>query len=475
MKKQVFIIIFASLLLLCACQPTPESPIVVGKDQDIMIGKAEEEATYATDDPEKQGVDWYERLGAPEHYTASLVSGGGHLKVTVDAPIVLPDTELPIVRITPVKFSDEDAHRFVAAFLGDNPQCVDPWGENNRTRASYEKEILMRRDALEHWNEYGNLIYGENFETRENFERYLQKLMAQAVNAPERPETFAPTYEWEEPHVWTPEGEKRTNDRYLTFLTVNADGSQSRLDIFSSSEYGNSSVRYQRDIVDDVHYPIDGAKWQNELNLSEADARAEAERVLAKMGISHLGCAFAKSVRIYPADVRLDGVPYRAYWALIYTPAVNGAETTFTQQSTTEPNDYAREWEYERCYVLVDDGGVAGLFYNDPCVVQEVTVPAATLLPYEKILDIFEKMVLIVENNADPMDRDEQYCITSVRLGLVSIPEQNGEGGLLVPAWDFLGDRVDENRAAFVSDERYSFLTINAIDGSIIKRGSWVG
>ncbi len=103
MKKQVFIIIFASLLLLCACQPTPESPIVVGKDQDIMIGKAEEEATYATDDPEKQGVDWYERLGAPERYTASLVSGGGHLKVTVDAPIVLPDTELPIVRITPAR------------------------------------------------------------------------------------------------------------------------------------------------------------------------------------------------------------------------------------------------------------------------------------------------------------------------------------------------------------------------------------
>ncbi|MBR0082405.1 MAG: hypothetical protein IJP98_06695 [Clostridia bacterium] len=474
MKKRIFILFFA-VLLLFGCQPTPETEIVVGKDQDIMIGKAEEEATYETADPEKLTVDWYERLGAPTHYTASLVSGGGHLKTEVDAPIVLPDTELPIVRIAPVLFSDEDAHRFVTALLGENPQCVDPWGENNRTRASYEKEVLTYKDALEHWNEYGNLVYGENFETKENFERYLQKLMAQAANAPEKPETFAPTYEWETPHVWTPGGEKRTNDRYLTFLTVNADDSQSRLDIFSSSEFGNSSVYYQRDIVDDVHYPIDGTKWQNGLDISEADARAEAECVLATMGLEHLECAFTKSVRVYPGDVRLDAVPYRAYWAFVYTMAVNGAQTTFTQQSGVEPNDYARNWEYERCYVLVDDDGVAGLFYNNPCVAQEVTVSAATLLSYEKILDIFEKMVVIVDNNADPMDRDEQYCITSVRLGLVSIREQNGEGGLLVPAWDFLGYRVDENLASFASDERYSFLTINAVDGSIIKRDSWVG
>ena len=35
--------LLASLLLLCACQPTPESSIIVGKDQQQMIEKAQED------------------------------------------------------------------------------------------------------------------------------------------------------------------------------------------------------------------------------------------------------------------------------------------------------------------------------------------------------------------------------------------------------------------------------------------------
>ncbi len=98
-------------------------------------------------------------------------------------------------------------------------------------------------------------------------------------------------------------------------------------------------------------------------------------------------------------------------------------------------------------------------------------MPAATLLPFEKIKEIFEKMVLIVDNNADPGGYKMRYRITSIRLGLVSIPEQYGEGGLLVPAWDFMGVRESADIAKYTTDETYSFLTINAIDGSIIVRG----
>jgi hypothetical protein len=98
-------------------------------------------------------------------------------------------------------------------------------------------------------------------------------------------------------------------------------------------------------------------------------------------------------------------------------------------------------------------------------------------MPFEKIREIFEKMVLIVDNDADLEGIDVRYRITNVRLGLVSIPEQNGDGGLLVPAWDFIGiweydDHVpDEQRElGRTTDETWSYLTVNAVDGSIIKR-----
>ncbi len=473
MKKHGFILLLAALLLLCACQPTPEYSIVVGKDQSAMIEKAETGASYDAKPSETtdNGVDWAARLGTPARYETSLVSAGGKLTVEVNAPIELPDVELPVVKIEPYLFSDEDAHRYVAALLGDDPQCVDdPWDESLRTKKSYEKEILQCKDALEHWNEYGSIVY-DNYETRGAFEQHLKELTQKSANAPERPETHAPIYEWQKWNVWTADGKQETEDSYMTILTVNADLSQSRLDISRSSEYGRCDVRYNRDAYDSFPLTVDQRIWQNELSIGEQDARNTAETVLNKMGLDHLVFAFAKPTRIYMGDVARDGNSYRACWVLVFMPAVNGAQATYTVQTRTEPSDYAREWETELCMVWVDEQGVAGLNYRNPCAIREVTVPAATLLPFEKIKEIFEKMVLIVDNNADPGGYEMRYRITSIRLGLVSIPEQYGEGGLLVPAWDFMGVRESADIAKYTTDETYSFLTINAIDGSIIVRG----
>jgi hypothetical protein len=101
-------------------------------------------------------------------------------------------------------------------------------------------------------------------------------------------------------------------------------------------------------------------------------------------------------------------------------------------------------------------------------------VEAATLLPFQRACEIFEKMVLIVENNADIYDYDMCYRISKVCLSMVSIPGQNG-GGLLVPCWNFMGESPWFNdtphaKESIGSDESYCYLTINAIDGSIIAR-----
>ena len=86
-------------------------------------------------------------------------------------------------------------------------------------------------------------------------------------------------------------------------------------------------------------------------------------------------------------------------------------------------------------------------------------------------------MVLIVNNNADVNNSDQRCTITEVRLSLVSLPEQNGDGGLLVPCWDFLGYPLETvnyppqwRALGLQPHEIYCHLTINAIDGSIIQR-----
>ncbi len=476
MKKHICIILLAALLLLCACQPTPENPIVVGKDQDIMIGKAEEEAVYVslTPDPGEQRVDWADRLGAPEHYTATLTSANGHLHVEVDANVYLPDTELPIVRVEQQRFTDEDARRFATALLGENPQCIDPYQYNNRTKAMYEEDIRRRMDALDNWEDYGSIVY-DQYETKAEFQAALKKLMEEAEHAPDTLDTFAPTYEWRTMYEGKEDGLSETQDQIMELLTLNADGTRTGLNIIRSTS--GSSLRYTRNCEEPVSYPFDCSQYPNELKTTEVQAIAIAEETLTKMGLTHLRFALIKSIRNYTGDVARKNNPYRPYWAIVFTPEVNGAQMTYAFQRMTEVSEYNRMWQNECCFVMVDDDGIAALSYNSPCSVSETSVSAASLMPFEKIREIFEKMVLIVDNDADLEGIDVRYRITNVRLGLVSIPEQNGDGGLLVPAWDFIGiweydDHVpDEQRElGRTTDETWSYLTINAVDGSIIKR-----
>ena len=150
-------------------------------------------------------MDWAARLGAPKRYEAKLTSAGGHLVVDVDATVRLPEVELPVVRVSPYLFTDEDVHRYARALLGEELKCLDPWNENNRTKAMWEKEIMALKNDLDHWEEYGSIIW-DSYDSKADFERALQEKMARAANAPERPETAAPTWTWETPNVWTKDG-----------------------------------------------------------------------------------------------------------------------------------------------------------------------------------------------------------------------------------------------------------------------------
>ena len=473
MKKHIFIILLALLLLLCACQSTPENPIVVGKDQSAMIEKAQEKPGYTTGET----VDWRERLAVPERYSVKLKSNGGRLTVDVDAEVIVPDAELPIAHVSPRRFSDDDAQRFVKALLGDDPQCISREGDN-RTKAMYERMIVERNYALDNWDDYGCIVW-DMYDTREEMQEALQELIDRAADAPDTLETFAPVFEWE-PMLWsTAAGQKDLGDENMGFLTLNADGTRSLLDITNGGGGTRSGIVYHRDIdgIADQLETIEG-RWQNELTITEDEAKSVAEAKLKEMGLDHLACAFSKFVRCYRMDGIRVGAPYEPGWLLVFTPSLNGIPLTYSHRLGVENNEYTRYWQYERCLILVDEKGVSILNYQDACTADEVKTETATLLPFSDITAIFEKMVSIVDNNADAFDFDQTYRITSIRLGWVTVPEQNGEGGLTVPCWDFMGDIWAEEefpeswkQTGMMQDGSLSYLTINAIDGSIIQRG----
>ncbi|MEG1524108.1 MAG: DUF6034 family protein [Clostridia bacterium] len=132
----------------------------------------------------------------------------------------------------------------------------------------------------------------------------------------------------------------------------------------------------------------------------------------------------------------------------------------------------------------MDDGGILQVKYEPVNEMVDTVTDSAALLPFDQIQSVFEKLVLLVDNpteydiwnNGGNPRMTMEYHVTSVRLGLAYLPEAGDWplGGLVVPAWDFCGYMVsqvnDEVPSTAYTDESHSFLTINAVDGTVIRR-----
>ena len=112
-------------------------------------------------------------------------------------------------------------------------------------------------------------------------------------------------------------------------------------------------------------------------------------------------------------------------------------------------------------------------------------------MPFSEIMAIYEKMMTI--KNADvftdkrgsgedvgaPIE-SSTYRVDRIVFGYCRIyePQDGDSAGLLVPVWDFFGEYESDfgedgkKGGTLVREEHNSFLTINAVDGTVINRAS---
>ena len=112
----------------------------------------------------------------------------------------------------------------------------------------------------------------------------------------------------------------------------------------------------------------------------------------------------------------------------------------------------------------------------------QVKTERVNLKSFDEIMDIYEKMMLI--QNADTLNSEDGrvYHIDRITFGYSRIyePATDSKSGVLVPVWDFFGSfegfyteeqQVQGAPETFGNyDTNMSYLTINAIDGSVIDR-----
>ena len=133
-------------------------------------------------------------------------------------------------------------------------------------------------------------------------------------------------------------------------------------------------------------------------------------------------------------------------------------------------------WSYEVLDLVVNKDGVEYLEFDNRYDEGEVKTENLKLLSFDEIMKIYEKMMLV--QNADTLNYEQEriYHINRITFGYTRIyePASDSRTGILVPAWDFFGDfeNTTSEGTTYTNNMTYqSYLTINALDGSIIDRG----
>ncbi|MEA5047083.1 MAG: DUF6034 family protein [Eubacteriales bacterium] len=457
-------------LVLCvlfstACQKTPESPIVIGKNSELLIEKATQPDSNPAVDENSSRI-----TGAPKSYRAELTNRQGNLLIHVDAAIEVPDVSaMSVARITPREFTCEDVRLLYDTFCtGATSIGPDPVFTKAFQLRSYQDYLDLRKT---------NVFPDMQFDSMEEFDAAISKFM-QSIDT--LPEEFTPA-----------EPDFSFNNHGIANCYA-ARSSELVSQVSVSDAKGLSSARYYRDVYERNFIDALRSSATDSYSLMQDPryvppaldidaARSIAAEAAASIGLSDYTIAAERETCLWDITSVVPTDTLKGAYEFIFTPAIGGIPCTYadgeSNNQDNQRNQYDTAWYYEKVRVIVDDDGLNSVLWDAPFQSIGTITGSASLLPYSQIQSIFERMMPIVFSHYNPADQ-KTVChvnISRITLGYLRIKEQNADGsGLIIPVWDYFGSYARSDDPAGTTPQGSggyeSLMTINAIDGSILDR-----
>lgn len=470
--KRTLCLLTALLLaaLLPACQPTPDSPIVIEKDTDTLLEQA-------TRDRESAALPLREQLSAPDWM--DVMAQDGDFTILAHAAVHLPETDtIPIISVKAGTFSQELIDKLWDLLIGDKAM-YQPRTEADRTKAELEEAIALKQSELEGIEQ--NEFYEENKALREAELAQLQELYRTAPDVYEPAMASSKILEYvasDNPsrHFM---GVDATDNAGTVFLVSNESwyetlgkGGIQNSEFFYRTQghngvvYGKTSTKeiQEDDVLDTTAYPG--------LSMQPGQAMETVERFLAELEVPMR----VERIELYDnAATAGETVQGEADWCYLVTcqrMVQQYACAAIFGYSGTPGSDmeFGSAWNYERLVFLVNDNGIVFAEWTSPLEVGDIRVESCNLLPFSDIQSIFEKMMRVIWKY-QAQDLQNLTChITEARLELMRVLEQDTtEHGLLIPVWNFYGTR-QRTFASGETDETIPgvMLSVNAVSGAVI-------
>lgn len=450
-----------AMSMFTGCQKTPDTPVVVEKNQDQMLDAAQNGGENSA---------LLSALEVPERFTGEWKGVDDCIVVTADASITLPTVSaVPTATVTRRAFTQADADKLMDVFLKGNTL----YKEIGVTK-QFAAELLERYQAMQRGE-----IPLQGDATMERLPELIEYYAELARTAPDENDSFPAEKTFQPDDFW--------GEVIQGFADV--DGKKVHAFINNNSEWFDQAVFYldkYGDVNDCNTVPIAQMESSVEVTITKEEAIQMGNALMAELGLDNVVCDQITAVAFKELILGEDRGVFDSGYELEYVRTVNGfpvAHTPFDGTSTAENESFIGIWAYERITVYVSGNGIVYFKWTNPYTEPVIQVENTQLLSFNDVADIFAKMIIVknsdlkATNAANGFDVIMNIDITDVRLSLMRIRSKNTlSEGLLVPVWDFWGtvsrhtaDSAYRNMVQ--AGEQYTIaLTVNAIDGTIIDR-----
>ncbi len=492
-----FIVILSFLLLLTSCQPTPETPVVMGRDEEKLAA-----AMAQTSQPGEEAQPY----DAPGHLTLEFDGLPDNYSIVFDADVQVPEqTQWPVYTVAKAHVTQQQADAVREALLGDTvlykPEKNSGRGLIQHNINDYEEGLKSAIDAGE--DQMADEIQKALKELYAEYEKAESSELEKANLTFAFMEDVVPVELYSDKRVELDHGCSRTIWTDEARAKAIAAGCES-IHGFCTMDNGRKMQFLAKNDEDDPIVFLESTESMNtqEVSYSLDEAKTRADEMLKKMGLDFV-LVYAETIQTYSdADATLKNTVNEGY-LLMYKRQIDGVPQDYVLSGINQniSDEYKSAVpQQETVRIRLNEGGLVSFMWRPMEVIAQETKSAA-LLPFDDIKDRIAEQLKVQSIWDEQMENSEETNdivsmrleVNTIKLSYLLIDKQNDmDSYYLIPVWNVCGSLyyhyrndypagvsepfdIDENmeRAAwgtFGQTHLYSVLTINALDGSVIPR-----
>ena len=440
-SKLITITIGLMVLVVTACQPTPDEEVVVNKESSSL-----DELIFEKADPNKEWIQIEDNISWTETKTVNTEIGECIVTVSMNAEMPHDPSQVPVYLVAPGDLNIDFLLKASELLLiGEKYDAAISKQDIMADILAFEKDVFEHKilDGCEsEVNEYSAFLYEEYNKAPEINQNAIFEFV-----------------------------EKENG--YKAF-NIKSYGDDNRIMKFAAyaNDIGRCDGFYFRCYESNISLKYLNNESGENIETEGTETTFDEALAVANNVIESL---FIEPYAMVHVSI-IDKTNYLEYlwnsgeetslgqaYVFYYVREYDGIPSLYIDPASifvTENTEYSKPYIREYACIVVDDRGVLQMWYNSYSNTIEKLNENVKLMPFDDVVEQFKNYVFY----HSLWGRSSEIAVTRIEFGMIREPvKDNPDQYLMVPAWNFIGDIKRER----MFQQNKSILVLNALNGSI--------